>query len=159
MTDSTRLRTAKSYLNTLRTLDTNALNALVALISDKSFTQTICPASVSPGPFDKQAYIARICSLRAVLTGFPVTILDIIESEASNSVWVHCTAVPEWKDEVKGSPAGEEVDWHYQGEYVFMLWMDESGEKVVRCKEMVDSQGMSKMGGLFAKSMAIVAEK
>jgi uncharacterized radical SAM superfamily Fe-S cluster-containing enzyme len=37
---------------------------------------------------------------------------------------------------------GEEVErWRYKGEYMFMLWMDESGEKVVRVVEFLDSKG------------------
>jgi hypothetical protein len=145
MSESTRMCTAKAYLNALDTLDLRAFNAVL----EETFTQTICPASIAPpsGPLDKHAFISRMSSLRPVMDGFPFTILDIIESESSNSVWAHGTAVPEWKSEAKG-----EGDWHFKGEYVFMLWMDESGEKVVRCVEMVDSQGTERMGRLFVKA-------
>ena len=155
MSESSRMRTAKAYLSTLATLD---MTTLSGVLSDE-YTLTICPATLSLPAMDKDAYISRMSSLRAVLVGLPVTYLDIIESESSNSVWIHGTAVPEWKKEAKGDGEEVEGEWDFKGEYVFMLWMDESGEKVVRCVEMVDSLGMGKMGGLFAKAMANVTGK
>jgi len=32
-------------------------------------------------------------------------------------------------------------EWVYEGEYVFMFWMDESGERIERTVEFLDSKG------------------
>lgn len=53
-------------------------------------------------------------------------------------LWAGSRAV--WREEVKEEGEGDEV-WGFEGEYVYMLWMDEKGEKVERGVEFVDSQG------------------
>ncbi|KAL9083962.1 MAG: hypothetical protein Q9165_008305 [Trypethelium subeluteriae] len=88
---------------------------------------------------DKQAMLGHIGRLRNVLSGFPVTVKEYIESEGSNQVTVWATAQPSFRDDVKDNEIPQQ-DWVYQGEYVFMLTMDETGEKITRTVEFLDSK-------------------
>ncbi|KAF2679955.1 hypothetical protein K458DRAFT_374466 [Lentithecium fluviatile CBS 122367] len=163
MPDSPRLTTAKSYLSIFRTLDTHQLSSLLS----EKFTQTFAPSSISPpGPFDKPGFIAHLTSLTKVMTGFPITILDVIESENSNAVWAHCTAMPEWRVDAMGGGEGEDGQeeealkkWGFKGEYVFMMWMDASEEKVERCVEMLDSAATLRLMGLMGKAKENIGRK
>jgi hypothetical protein len=154
MSESARMRTARAFISSFATVDISVLKTILS----KDFTETILPASIPVPAMDQPGYIAHMSKLNTVVTGFPFTILDIVESESSNSVWLYGTAGPLWRDEAKGD--GEvEGGWDFKGEYVFMLWMDESGEKLVRSMEMVDSKAVERMLGLYAKALANVGSK
>lgn len=146
--DSPRLRTAKSYLGIFRTLDTSILQTLLV----DNFTQTLGPRSLSiAGTVDKPAFIAHVASLKETMAGFPIEIVDFVESEGSNAVWAHCTSKVEWKAGVVGEGEKEE-DWEFRCEYVFMFWMDGSGEKIVRVVEMLDSLAAGRLPGLMERA-------
>jgi len=86
------------------------------------------------------------------MTGFPVTGKEYIESESANQVTVWATSRTIFRDDVKDDGIGEE-EWVYEGEYIFMLWMDESGEKIVRTVEFLDSKGtVEKLGALMKRA-------
>jgi hypothetical protein len=84
------------------------------------------------------------------MAGFPIEIVDFVESESSNAVWAHCTSRVEWKAGVMGG--ADEEDWKFRCEYVFMLWMDGSGEKIVRVVEMLDSLAAERLPGSLEKA-------
>jgi hypothetical protein len=90
------------------------------------------------------------------MAGFPVEIVDFVESESSNAVWAHCTSTVEWKAGATGG--GNEDDWEFRGEYVFMLWMDESGEKIVKVVEMLDSLAAVRLPRLMEKAKENLAQ-
>lgn len=54
-------------------------------------------------------------------------------------VW--CTGRPQWREEVKDYEVFSEEQWEYVGEFIFMLTMDEEGEKITKIVEFVDSKG------------------
>lgn len=132
---STRLQTATAFLNTFATLDIDTLSSLLA----ESYSHSFGPASIASlaGPYTKDSFVSHIASLRNVMQGFPVYVTEIIESESSNAVWAWCTSKAEWRDEVID---GDNKEWEFRGEYVFMFWMDETGKRIVRCVEMLDSK-------------------
>jgi hypothetical protein len=45
----------------------------------------------------------------------------------------------------------EEKEWVYEGEYIFIFSMDESGEKIVRTVEFLDSKGTAEKLGVLMK--------
>ena len=90
------------------------------------------------------------------MNGFPVDIIDFVESENSNAVWAHCTSKVEWKAGAMGG--GKEEEWDFRGEYVFMLWMDERGEKIVRVVEMLDSLAAVRLPGLMERAKENLAK-
>lgn len=69
------------------------------------------------------------------MSGFPVVAKEYLESESGNSVVVWATSKTQFRDAAKR----DEEDWDYEGEYVFFLKMDTSGERIVRVVEILDS--------------------
>lgn len=135
--ESKRLQTAKKYISHFETLDSDTLASVLA----PDHTHQFAPASLAfPGPFSRPQFLEHSAVLRQVMTGFPVRAKEYIESESSNQVTVWATARPRFREEVL---AGEEdrEKWEFEGEYVFMFWMDETGGKIVRTVEFLDSKG------------------
>ncbi|KAJ0121067.1 hypothetical protein J7T55_008227 [Diaporthe amygdali] len=138
--ESKRLQTAKKYISHFETLDTDTLASVLA----PDHTHQFAPASlVVPGPFTKEQFLAHSAALRKIMTGFPVYAKEYVESESSNQVTVWATSRAHFKEEVLADEQGDEEErrkkWEFEGEYVFMFWMDETGEKVVRTVEFLDS--------------------
>lgn len=137
---SKRLATAKKYIDNFAALDQQVLEDILA----DNYTHTFAPASITPnpGPYDKRGFIGHFTHIGEVMTAFPVTGLEYIDSEAASRVTVWATSRPEWRDDVKDADADaeSEVEWDYRGEYVFFFTMDESGEKIVRTVEFLDSK-------------------
>lgn len=136
---SKRLQTAKKYIGHFATLDTETLASVLSEDHVHQFT----PASIDlPGPLGKQAFLDHSARLRRVMTGFPVHAKEYVESEGANQVTAWATSRAEFREEVVGGEEGEgKRGWEYEGEYVFMFWMDESGEKIRRTVEFLDSKG------------------
>ncbi|OJD28421.1 hypothetical protein ACJ73_00169 [Blastomyces percursus] len=65
-------------------------------------------------------------SHHAVMSSLPVTAKEYIESESSNQVTVWASSGAMFRD-------------------VFLLWMDEAGEKLVKSVEFLDSQRTVKL--------------
>ncbi len=146
--ESKRLQTAKKYIGHFATLDTETLASVLAA----NYVHEFAPKSMNPpGPFSKAQFLAHSASLRDIMTGFPVKAKEYVESESAHQVTVWATSKTEFRDEVKRGD--DEEGWVYEGEYVFMLWMDESGEKVVRVVEFLDSKGtIERLGVLMRRA-------
>ncbi|KAL2803123.1 hypothetical protein BJX63DRAFT_412960 [Aspergillus granulosus] len=136
---SKRLTTAQKYLSHFATLD----QSLLASLLTETHTHEFAPASLNlPGPFTKASYMAHNVSLSEVMIGFLVTVKEYFECEASNSVVVWANGEARFHEELMdldGEMTKEE--WKFKGEYVFMIWMDESGERIERTVEYLDSAG------------------
>ncbi|KAL3451536.1 hypothetical protein BJX65DRAFT_304127 [Aspergillus insuetus] len=130
---STRLLTAQKYISHFANLD----KGLLASLLSESYTHQFAPTSLNPpGPFTKTGFLAHGASLSEIMIGFPVTAKEYLECEVSNRVVVWATSEAHFKEEVMD---GDEAGWEYKAEYVFMFWMDDSGEKVERTVEFLDS--------------------
>lgn len=133
---SKRLETAKRYINHFATLDKQVLDSLLA----DDFVHQFAPSSFdSLEAFDKQGMLDHYSRLHPILHGFPLTAKEYIESESSNQVTVWATSQTKFRDEVKDGGIASE-DWLFEGEYIFLLRMDESGERITRTVEFVDSK-------------------
>ncbi|KAH7138897.1 hypothetical protein B0J11DRAFT_574843 [Dendryphion nanum] len=132
---SKRLETAKEYIECFATCDTQTLERILA----SNYHHKFAPSSldISP-PLDKQGFIARHSRIHIIMTGFPVTGNEYIESESSNQVTVWATSVPHWRDEAR-SDDDEPGMWDYKGEYIFMMWFDDEG-RIQRVVEFLDSK-------------------
>lgn len=138
-TDSPRLCTARSYIAFFTTLDTSLL---APLLSDDTFEHIMAPASLAIPPLNKPQFVAHSAELGKIMSGFPVVAKEYLESEGANSVVVWATSRTEFREVVKqqGDDDGSGGSgWEYEGEYVFVLTMDASGEKIVRVVEMLNS--------------------
>ncbi|KAI3401954.1 hypothetical protein diail_6514 [Diaporthe ilicicola] len=133
--ESKRLQTAKKYIGHFEDLDTGTLASVLA----PDHTHQFAPASLSPpGPFTGEQFLEHNAALRRIMAGFPVRVKEYVESEASNQVTVWATARALFREEVLADEVREE--WDYEGEYVFMFWMDKTGEKILRTVEFLDSK-------------------
>lgn len=153
--ESPHLRTARAYIDHFATLDPELLAPLLA----DDYAHVMAPASLGIAPLTRDGFLAHNADLRRVLAGFPVRVREIWEAgpEASGGgvggvvvvvvvVWATSRAV--FREEVvmargaggQGEEGAEEVSWEYEGEYVFVLEMDASGERVRRVVEFLDSK-------------------
>jgi hypothetical protein len=144
---SKRLETAKRYIAHFATLDTHLLEPLLA----ETYTHLYRPALFNPPsePLTTQGILDHYARVRNVLSGFPMTAKEYFESEGSNAVTVWATGVPEFREDVKD----KDEDWGYQGEYIYLLSMDQSGEKITRIVEFLDSKAtVEKLSGLMERA-------
>jgi hypothetical protein len=146
---STRLVTAQKYIAHFANLD----KALLASLLSEGYTHEFAPTSLHPpGPFTKTSFLAHGASLREIMDGFPVTAKEYFECEISNRVVVWATSEAHFKE---AAMDGDEAEWEYKGEYVFMFWMDESGETIERTVEFLDSAATKeRLFGLMARAKA-----
>ncbi|CEN61078.1 hypothetical protein ASPCAL07744 [Aspergillus calidoustus] len=146
---STRLLTAQKYISHFTNLDKDLLASLLS----EAYTHEFAPTSLNPpGPFTKTGFLAHGASLSEIMTGFPVTAKEYFECEGSNRVVVWATSEPHFREEVMD---GDEEEWRYRGEYVFMFWMDESGDRIERTVEFLDSAATKdRLFGLMARARA-----
>ncbi|TKA61380.1 hypothetical protein B0A49_11267 [Cryomyces minteri] len=133
---SKRLETAKKFIGHFATFDTQTLDTILS----ENYTHHFAPTSLSPfGPYTKQGLLDHHNRMLTVMSGFPVMAKEYIESESGNQVAVWATSQAIFRNEVKDDGVPEK-DWMYEGEYVFILSMDKTGEKIVRAIEFLDSK-------------------
>ncbi|KAF2111091.1 hypothetical protein BDV96DRAFT_603227 [Lophiotrema nucula] len=147
-TEAQLLQTATSFIDAFENLNAEKHVSLRA----SNCKHLFAPASLNPPPpKTNEAFAAHLINLRKVLNHFPVTAKpgEIHVNPTKRQVVVWATAVPEFKDEVKGGI--ENKEWEYQGEYVFMLDMDEEG-KITRIMEFLDSKATTRLLGLMEKA-------
>ncbi|KAJ4297838.1 hypothetical protein N0V90_005734 [Kalmusia sp. IMI 367209] len=146
---SPRLLTAQTCISSFATLSIPTFETVLA----DNYTHDYAPSSLTTALANKgyptpTAFLEHIASIQRVMTGFPVTAKAWIEDPEQNSVWCWAKSRAEWREEVmdgnmkeseEGEGKGGRKEWEYEGEYVFMFWMDESGEKIVKTVEMLDS--------------------
>ena len=142
-------QTAKQFLDQFGTLDVQALESILA----DNYYHEFAPASINPpGPFDRPGFLNHHGTIRDIMIGFPVAAKEYIVSEASRQVTVWATAETVFRDEAKDGEVSEE-EWRFKGEYVFMFTMDESGEKITRTIEFLDSKATAdKLMGLMKRA-------
>ena len=142
-------QTALAYLNGFTTLSTPTFLSLLT----PTATHRIAPSSTGAPPLMNTTQFANhIDHLRQILSGFPVTPKEIFSSdESSNKVTVWATSVANFRDEVKDDGISDE-EWGYRGEYIFVLSLDESRERVQDVLEFVDSLGTERLRGLMRRA-------
>jgi hypothetical protein len=106
-----------------------------------------------PPPKDGAHFVQHIADLRGIMRGFPVYTQAMYVNEAARQVVVHATSEPWFHDEVKDNEMPES-DWLYHGEYIFILDMDESGEKITKVFEFLDSKGTDALRQLMKRARA-----
>lgn len=153
-TEAQLLQTANSFISAFADLDAEKHVSLRA----PDCTHIFAPASLNPPPpKTNAAFAAHFVELRKLLNHFPVTAKpgEIHVNPTKGQVVVWATAVPEFKDEVKGGLRDEE--WEYQGEYIFMLDIDEQG-KITRIMEFLDSKATTRLLGLMERARRNLAK-
>lgn len=81
---------------------------------------------------------SRLKHLAGVLESFTVSIQEAWASPSKNQVTVSAVSEPKLHGHVKDNDNEEE--WKLHGEYIFILDMDETGEKLKHVFEFLDSK-------------------
>lgn len=117
---SKRLETAKKFIALFATLDMQVLDSILA----ENFTHQFAPSSLGiREPLGKKLFIEHLGGLHEIMTGFPVTAKEYIESESSNQVTVWATSLTIFHEDAKDSGIPEK-DWHMkENTYSCCLWM------------------------------------
>ncbi|RYO79671.1 hypothetical protein DL766_006096 [Monosporascus sp. MC13-8B] len=112
--------------------------------NEKKYKHAFAPASLNfPGPFDCAKFATHMAHLRGLLRGFPVRASEVRPNPWLSQVAVWADSRAEFHDEVgDGDGDGEEGEgeWEFRGEYMRVLTMDVSGEKVEQVLEFLDSK-------------------
>ncbi|KAL4940222.1 hypothetical protein BDV06DRAFT_224276 [Aspergillus oleicola] len=142
------LLTAQEFISYFATFDKTILESIIA----ESYYHEFRPLSLNPpGPFDRAGFLGHVGGLSGVMTAFPVYADEYIESADGKTVIVRATSKTQFREEVKDEGLKAE-EWEYGGEYVFFFEMDESGSKIVKCIEFLDSHASVKLLGLVKRA-------
>lgn len=167
-TVETLLATADTYFQIFTSLDPAAALA----ITSENYSHTMAPASLgitntdtnekeNKPPMDQAHFASHLAGLRGVLQSFPVIARETWPNPTLRQVVVWADARPEWHAHVKDGSGGDGngKEWEeFRGEYIFVLFMDETGEKVQRCVEFLDSRATGTLMGLMRRALRRKAE-
>lgn len=134
--ESKRLATAKKFISQFAALNAEALGSILA----DNYIHEFAPATGGhQGPNTRAELIMNTGNMGKILSSFPFKVEEYIESESRNEVTVYAKGGPVFRADVMDDGIPKE-EWAYQGEFIFLIFMDESGEKLVRCLEFRDSK-------------------
>jgi hypothetical protein len=133
---STRCKTGLAFLAAFEHLDVDAHLSL----RSPTCAHIFAPSSYShSAPFSNIDFATHLFKLKRVIERFPVTAKEIMEDEQQNRIIIWATGEPTFFEELKDDGLSKQ-EWVYKGEYVFILSMDKSGEKIERIVEFLDSK-------------------
>jgi len=104
----------------------------------------VLPKSLEREPMDNATFRAWFSGIMPLLKGFTVTVHEVVESKEEKKVMM-------WASSVADSPIGP-----YKNEYCLILFFNETGDKLVKFLEFVDSKWSTEF---FAKMREWVAEQ
>jgi len=149
---STQRNTALAFLETFDTLDSDSNLAL----RTPSCRHSMGPASLNFTPdMTNQQWAAHFQPLKEILSSFPVTAKEIFESGNQVTIWATSNAL--FREEAKDDEEG--IDWTYEGEYIFILFFEEGGERIERIVEFLDSAKVAPVRALLGRATRNVAAK
>jgi hypothetical protein len=121
-------------------------------------THIFAPASLKMSPsMNNEQWAAHAQSLKAILSSFPVEAKEIFAQEGSNHITIWATSDARFRDDVKDEESG--LDWSYYGEYIFVLQLNQAGDKIQRIVEFLDSKKVIDLGLVRARARANVAAR
>jgi len=80
-----------------------------------------------------------------------MTIKETLEDEKKNQIMIWAEGGQSWFPEAK-DPGFSEEEWNFTREYIFILSLDESGEKIERMVEFVDTKATEQLRLLLARA-------
>lgn len=89
--------------------------------------QHIVPLSLNKSPEDNSAYRRRLDYVLPAFANFTLVVLDVVEDRDSHRITTWLKA------------RGDTIAGEYRNEYIWLMTFDEAGEKLVECKEFVDT--------------------
>ncbi|PLB51649.1 hypothetical protein P170DRAFT_487854 [Aspergillus steynii IBT 23096] len=141
----------RTTLNFLEVFETLSLEKFLSVLTPDA-EYIIAPASSSmPVLKVGDNFAEHVRGLNSILDGFPMFPKEILENEEKGQVTIWATSLAGFKDEVKDSGLSEE-EWAYRGEYIIIVTMDETREKIVRVVEFMDSRLTERLKVLFSRA-------
>ncbi|KAJ7366999.1 hypothetical protein DFH08DRAFT_1004829 [Mycena albidolilacea] len=107
-------------------------------------------AANPPAPRSREEFAAHIRHLGGILRSFPVRAKQTWPNPVLKQVVIWADSETEFHPHVRDND--DEDEGKYRGEYVFILTMDQSGEKIEHVLEFVDSKGTERLRGLMARA-------
>lgn len=147
------LKTAKAYLNSVSTVNPDAL----AAVTTETFYITMAPHSTGLSTDDgvsvtRGALLERFQMLKTIVTSTNIKIKqEWPPNEATNQVTIWANADADFAPAIVGNDSKD--DWVWKPETIFIFTMDESGEKVKHVLEFQDSEEMKIMTALMGKAI------
>ncbi|KAM5370888.1 hypothetical protein ACJZ2D_008321 [Fusarium nematophilum] len=142
---SALLAAAAAYLDALASYE----RARILAVLSEDYEHTLAPASIGvESPISRDAFVPMACNLQAVISRFSFRIKQAWPNEAEGRVTVWAEGEGDLRPHIKQS-SGE--DYSLKREYMFVLEMDSSGEKVEKALEFVDTKLTEAMMGLLGK--------
>lgn len=123
MAQSTQKQTALAVVAAFNRMDVEAI------ISHRSpgCMRHILPSSLNLAPMNNTEYATQLQKLTAVFQNFDLTVHDVVEDREAHRIVM-------WLKARADTLAGE-----YVNEYMWTLDFDETGEKIIRMHEFVDT--------------------
>ena len=129
------------------TLDQNTISA----IQSENYKHEFAPACLNPPPaFNRETFASHLAQISGILRSFPVRFKQTWPNPSLHQVIIWSDSETHFHDHVKDSD--DEQEWAYRGEYIWVLTMDQSGEKVEKVLEFLDSKSTEKLMGLMARA-------
>ncbi|KAM5349013.1 hypothetical protein ACJ41O_008836 [Fusarium nematophilum] len=126
---SALLAAAAAYLDALASYE----RARILAVLSEDYEHTLAPASIGvESPISRDAFVPMACNLQAVISRFSFRIKQAWPNEAEGRVTVWAEGEGDLRPHIKQS-SGE--DYSLKREYMFVLEMDSSGEKVEKALE------------------------
>ncbi|KAJ9601881.1 hypothetical protein H2200_013630 [Cladophialophora chaetospira] len=141
----TQRQIALALLDTFKDLDYEANIALRTPDCRHSFA----PGSLGIKDKNNEQFAAHIKSLQKTIHGIPVTAKQVFEG--GNQVTVWATGDTRFREDVMALEPN--LDWTYQGEYIFLFTFNEAGDKVQHILEFLDSKKVEEARGLLRFSV------
>jgi hypothetical protein len=143
---STRIETAKKFIDCFRTLDGNEFARLKTLDCLHYFA----PASLGMPEFkSSEDFSAHIDTLRNILKAFPVFVNELWDGGSQITIWA--TSETQFHEQAMDDGLSRHV-WSYRGEYVFILEFNDTGGKISRIVEFLDSKATEDLRTLMKRA-------
>ncbi|KAF5566835.1 hypothetical protein FPHYL_3598 [Fusarium phyllophilum] len=145
---STLAATATTYIDVFRTLDTESLSCVLSDEYSHRFAPTLANL---PGPMDHHSFIARLKHVGEAMSSFTVTVKQMWLNTSLRQVLVWANSETNFHRHLRDSDDDEE--WTKRGEYMFLMTMNETGERIMDVLEFVDSKATECIVGLVARAL------
>lgn len=145
---------ALAFLQSFQDLDIDSNLAL----RTPGCSHIFAPASLNfPPSMTNEQWAAHVLSLKSILANLPVTAKEIFAQEGSSQVTIWATSEARFREEAKDEDSG--LNWIYHGEYIFILLLNQTGDKIERIVEFLDSKKVVEVGALLERGRRNVAAR
>jgi hypothetical protein len=142
------LSVALKYIQAANEMDFSTIMAMRA----PSCTHHFHPSSLGiRPPINNATYEVNLVRFKEIISGFPMTIKETLEDEKKNQIMIWAEGGQTWFPEAK-DPGLSDDEWNFTREYIFILSLDESGEKIEKMVEFVDTKATEQLRLLLARA-------